>query len=299
MRMPPRTGPLSEEDIARVTDAVRGLRARADVIVVYPHWGTQYVHEPVPEQRDVGRRLVEAGATAVIGSHPHWVQGMDLHQGRLIAHSLGNFVFDMTFSTQVQQGMALELVFWGDRPMAARLWPYRDRRPLRPRWLDGDRRPTASSPTYGAPAPDRSRPDRRPSNARSHYRPSLQSAPGRPSHGPAGAAALGLAGCTEPPRRAAATGPVTGPASTGIPSPSPSTTTTTPTPTPITDRFATAAGQPGLPDCAQRARTGGKERAVRLVEATSSWGPGRGPGGGSRAAGCSGSPAREPLPSRQ
>ena len=136
VRMPPRTGPLNDEDLARVTDAVRGLRSRADVVVVYPHWGTQYVHDPVPEQRDVARRLVEAGATAVIGSHPHWVQGMDLHQGRLVAHSLGNFVFDMTFSTQVQQGVALELVFWGSRPMAARLLPYRIGDRYVPRWLD-------------------------------------------------------------------------------------------------------------------------------------------------------------------
>jgi poly-gamma-glutamate synthesis protein (capsule biosynthesis protein) len=137
VRMPPRTGPLNEQDLARVTDAVRGLRSRADVVVVYPHWGTQYVHEPVPEQRDVARRLVDAGATAVIGSHPHWVQGLDLHQGRLVAHSLGNFVFDMTFSTPVQQGVALELVFWGDRPMAARLLPYRIGDRYVPRWLDG------------------------------------------------------------------------------------------------------------------------------------------------------------------
>jgi poly-gamma-glutamate synthesis protein (capsule biosynthesis protein) len=138
VRMPPRTGPLNEEDLARVTDTVRGLRSRADVVVVYPHWGTQYVHDPVVAQRDVGQRLVEAGATAVIGSHPHWVQGMDLHQGRLIAYSLGNFVFDMTFSTEVQQGVALELVFWGDRPMAARLWPYRIGDRYVPHWLDGD-----------------------------------------------------------------------------------------------------------------------------------------------------------------
>jgi poly-gamma-glutamate capsule biosynthesis protein CapA/YwtB (metallophosphatase superfamily) len=135
VRMPPRTGPLNEGDLARVTDAVQGLSARADVVVVYPHWGTQYVHEPVPEQRDVGRRLVEAGATAVIGSHPHWVQGLDLHQGRLVAHSLGNFVFDMTFSTPVQQGVALELVFWGSRPMAARLLPYRIGDRYVPRWI--------------------------------------------------------------------------------------------------------------------------------------------------------------------
>jgi poly-gamma-glutamate synthesis protein (capsule biosynthesis protein) len=136
VRMPPRTGPLNEEDLARVTDAVLGLRSRADVVVVYPHWGTQYVHDPVPEQRHVARRLVEAGATAVIGSHPHWVQGHDLHQDRLVVHSLGNFVFDMTFSTQVQQGVALELVLWGDRPMAARLLPYRIGERYVPRWLD-------------------------------------------------------------------------------------------------------------------------------------------------------------------
>ncbi|MFC9845759.1 CapA family protein [Streptomyces sp. NPDC060223] len=125
LRMPPRTGPLSAADLAALEASVRALRARADVVVVCPHWGEQYTHTPVAAQHTVARRLVDAGADAIIASHPHWVQGMELYEGALIAHSLGNFVFDMTFSREVQQGVVLELVFWGAKAMAARLLPVR------------------------------------------------------------------------------------------------------------------------------------------------------------------------------
>ncbi|MCX5558486.1 CapA family protein [Streptomyces sp. NBC_00038] len=123
LRMPPRTGPLSASDLAALETSVRALRARADVVVVCPHWGEQYTHSPVAAQHTVARRLVDAGADAVIASHPHWVQGMELYKGSLVAHSLGNFVFDMTFSREVQQGVVLELVFWGAKAMAAQLLP--------------------------------------------------------------------------------------------------------------------------------------------------------------------------------
>ncbi|MEV6169332.1 CapA family protein [Streptomyces sp. NPDC051954] len=125
LRMPPRTGPLNASDLAALEASVREVRGRVDVVVVCPHWGQQYTHRPVSEQHTVARRLVDAGADAVIASHPHWVQGMELYRDRLVAHSLGNFVFDMDFSRQVRQGVVLELVFWGARAMAARLLPVR------------------------------------------------------------------------------------------------------------------------------------------------------------------------------
>ena len=56
-------------------------------------------------QRTVSRRLVAAGADLVVGGHPHWVQGVDAVQGVPIFHSLGNFVFDMDFSTQTMEGV--------------------------------------------------------------------------------------------------------------------------------------------------------------------------------------------------
>jgi 2',3'-cyclic-nucleotide 2'-phosphodiesterase (5'-nucleotidase family) len=108
-----------------VLQAVRGLGRRVDVVVVLPHWGTQYTHAPEPVQRLVGRRLVDAGADLVVGGHPHWVQSVERHRGTPIAHSLGNFVFDMDFMVQTQQGVVLEATYWGDELKGLTLVPYR------------------------------------------------------------------------------------------------------------------------------------------------------------------------------
>ncbi len=138
VRMPPRTGPLVEADLVRVERAVRSAQRRADVVVVLPHWGTQYTHAPEPVQRTVARRLVAAGADLVVGGHPHWVQGVDAVAGVPVLHSLGNFVFDMDFMTQTMEGVLLEATFWGAELKAVRLVPYRmDDGSFAPRRLRG------------------------------------------------------------------------------------------------------------------------------------------------------------------
>ncbi|NPC96962.1 CapA family protein [Nocardioides sp. zg-DK7169] len=128
VRMPPRTGPLVRADLAHVTSLVRRAERRADVVVVLPHWGTQYTHEPEPVQREVSRALVAAGADLVVGGHPHWVQGIDVVEGPDAAvpvlHSLGNLVFDMDFMRQTMEGVVLETTFLGERLAALRLVPY-------------------------------------------------------------------------------------------------------------------------------------------------------------------------------
>jgi poly-gamma-glutamate capsule biosynthesis protein CapA/YwtB (metallophosphatase superfamily) len=127
--MPPRTGPLDRRELDRVLRDVRRLAGRADVVVVMPHWGTQYVHRPEPIQTQVARDLVRAGADLVVGGHPHWVQGADQVGDALVVHSLGNFVFDMDnpafFGPQTNEGLVLEATFWGERMMAADFVPYR------------------------------------------------------------------------------------------------------------------------------------------------------------------------------
>jgi poly-gamma-glutamate capsule biosynthesis protein CapA/YwtB (metallophosphatase superfamily) len=125
VRMPPRTGPLDQRDLARVVGAVRRLHERVDVVVVLPHWGTQYTHVAEPIQSLVGRRLVDAGADLVVGGHPHWVQGLERYDGAVIAHSLGNFVFDMDFMEQTMEGVTLTATFRGDRLRGVELTPYR------------------------------------------------------------------------------------------------------------------------------------------------------------------------------
>ena len=124
LRMSPRTGPLRPSELRRLQQRVRALATHTDAVLVLPHWGDQYTHEPVPDQRRVGRALLDAGATIVVGGHPHWVQDVQRHRGRFVVHSLGNFVFDMDFMTETQQGIVLDLTLRGGELVRTRLTPY-------------------------------------------------------------------------------------------------------------------------------------------------------------------------------
>lgn len=83
--------PLREADL--LAD-IAAARKTADVVIPYVHWGDELVAEPLAADRALARRMVEAGAAAVIGGHPHVTQTVDVHRGAPIVYSLGNFVFD-------------------------------------------------------------------------------------------------------------------------------------------------------------------------------------------------------------
>jgi poly-gamma-glutamate synthesis protein (capsule biosynthesis protein) len=73
---------------------VSAARQQADVVIVFMHFGYEGNELPVRFQRDVAVAAVDAGAAAVIGSHPHVLQHVEEYRGALIAYSLGNFIFD-------------------------------------------------------------------------------------------------------------------------------------------------------------------------------------------------------------
>lgn len=135
--MPPRTGPLDLAELRRVLAAVRHLARRVDTVVVLPHWGAQYTHVAEPVQSLVGRRLVDAGADLVVGGHPHWVQGTERYRGAVIAHSLGNAVFDMDFMEQTMEGVVLTATLVEGEVAGVRLTPYRMDAAFVPRPLTG------------------------------------------------------------------------------------------------------------------------------------------------------------------
>lgn len=139
LNMPPRTGPLNERQLRRVTADIADLAERVDVVVVIPHWGTQYTHVPEASQRRAARAFAEAGADLVVGGHPHWVQGWETVGETVVVHSLGNFVFDMDFQTKTMEGIFLEVVFWGDRLKAVEPVPYRLDARFAPRLVTGER----------------------------------------------------------------------------------------------------------------------------------------------------------------
>src|SRR5512133_3918910 len=61
-------------DLEPAMSAVREARARADLVVVSVHWGNEYQRQPTKRQRDIAKRLVEAGCDLLLGHHPHVLQ---------------------------------------------------------------------------------------------------------------------------------------------------------------------------------------------------------------------------------
>jgi poly-gamma-glutamate synthesis protein (capsule biosynthesis protein) len=58
------------------------------------HWGFEYSFYPLPYQMRLARRMVDAGASVVLGHGPHYPQGIETYRGAEIVYSLGNFIFD-------------------------------------------------------------------------------------------------------------------------------------------------------------------------------------------------------------
>lgn len=60
-------------------------------IIAYPHWGFEFQHFPTYNYVDQAKKLMESGVDLIVGSHPHVLQAMDWHNGKVCVYSLGNF----------------------------------------------------------------------------------------------------------------------------------------------------------------------------------------------------------------
>lgn len=89
-----RSGMVGTYDPALIVTSIEEARKNSDFVIIYVHWGKERVHEPVEYQKNLARIYIDAGADAVIGSHPHVMQGLEFYKGKIIAYSLGNYWFN-------------------------------------------------------------------------------------------------------------------------------------------------------------------------------------------------------------
>lgn len=89
-----------------------------DHLVVSFHFGEEYKPEHNVRQEFLAHRAIDDGAKIVIGSHPHVVQDTEVYKNSFIAYSLGNFVFDQSWSKPTMQGMLLEIKLFRDGTMS-------------------------------------------------------------------------------------------------------------------------------------------------------------------------------------
>jgi poly-gamma-glutamate synthesis protein (capsule biosynthesis protein) len=106
----------------RVISDITIARESVDFLIVQVHAGVEDVELPLPEWRCRYRALVDAGACAVIGHHPHVVQGCEIYGGAPIYYSLGNFFVDFQASPGTNQafGLGLTLNLYNDGTVSPR-----------------------------------------------------------------------------------------------------------------------------------------------------------------------------------
>lgn len=109
---------------ASLLAGVRAAKAKGFLVIVYLHWGTEYDTCPNPDQRTLADQLAAAGATAVIGTHAHVLQGAGWRaDGTYVAYGLGNYLWWMSFGNNQDDNGVLTLTFRHGRVVANRFAP--------------------------------------------------------------------------------------------------------------------------------------------------------------------------------
>ncbi len=97
-------------DKDKLEKSIKNAKNQADLVVVSMHFGEEYKTSPTPEQKELARLAVDLGANLVIGHHPHVIQPLEKYKEGWIAYSLGNFIFDQSFSEETMEGLMLKVL---------------------------------------------------------------------------------------------------------------------------------------------------------------------------------------------
>jgi hypothetical protein len=92
----PFPGAVNRIDMAAMKRAIASARTKADIVVVCPHWGTEYSRTVEALTRSRARALIDAGADLILGSHPHVVRPVEKYKGHYIVYSMGNSLSAMS-----------------------------------------------------------------------------------------------------------------------------------------------------------------------------------------------------------
>jgi poly-gamma-glutamate synthesis protein (capsule biosynthesis protein) len=86
-------------------EQVRAARRAGCLAIPYVHWGKQFKHRPLASMQRLAHALVDAGATLVVGHHPHVLGAVEHYKGVPIAYTLGNLVFSTPYEITRKTGI--------------------------------------------------------------------------------------------------------------------------------------------------------------------------------------------------
>ncbi len=97
-----------------IIDTVKKYDSQVDWLIVSLHWGNEYLPQAEKWRVDLAHQLVDAGADIIHGHHPHVWQGIEDYQGKKIYYSLGNFIFDQSWSWETSHTNIIRLTLSQD-----------------------------------------------------------------------------------------------------------------------------------------------------------------------------------------
>jgi poly-gamma-glutamate synthesis protein (capsule biosynthesis protein) len=97
-------------DRQMMVEDIHAGRRNADFVIVSVHWGFENQPTVHPTQVEIAHRLIDAGADAVIGHHPHVPHGIEIYRQRPIVYSLGNFIFAQRHHPSWSDNFLAELI---------------------------------------------------------------------------------------------------------------------------------------------------------------------------------------------
>ncbi|NIW79969.1 MAG: CapA family protein, partial [Calditrichae bacterium] len=101
---------------------IRELNRTCDYVIISCHWGEELRETPKEYQVKLAHQFIDVGADLILGHHPHIVQGIELYKDKLIAYSLGNFIFG-SYSENAKVSLLLKVTLNSNEFMNVQILP--------------------------------------------------------------------------------------------------------------------------------------------------------------------------------
>lgn len=106
-----------------IVEDIERARQEADFVFVVLHWGIENSPNVHPKQVEIAHLLIDSGAAAVIGHHPHVPHGIEIYKKKPILYSLGNFIFGQSDMRWCLDNYLAEIVIDQERIQGIMIYP--------------------------------------------------------------------------------------------------------------------------------------------------------------------------------
>jgi poly-gamma-glutamate synthesis protein (capsule biosynthesis protein) len=107
-----------------IIEKIKLYDSQVDYLIVSIHWGNEYLPQPEKWRIEFAHSMIDAGADIIHGHHPHVYQEKEIYQDKYIYYSLGNFIFDQSWSWETSHSNLIRLTLNKDKIIEEEIFPY-------------------------------------------------------------------------------------------------------------------------------------------------------------------------------